>query len=103
MPSCDGPGGRYVVDGVTSGGFDGVVERDDFSVIELRDSELGGSLEVEVSPAARIDARPFLTASQSEAGFEKIMQTATIRISWPVSIPDGASVTVCVRLGVKKW
>ncbi|HET9341887.1 MAG TPA: alpha-amylase/4-alpha-glucanotransferase domain-containing protein [Candidatus Eremiobacteraceae bacterium] len=103
MPSCDGPGGTYVVDGIKSGGFDGVVERDDVKAVELRDSELGGALEVEVSPAARIDARPLYTASQSEAGFERIMQTATIRISWPVSIPEGESVTLGVRLGVKKW
>lgn len=103
MPSCDGPGGAYVVDGIELGGFETVVTREHASSIELRDSELGGSLEIDASPVATIEARPFYTASQSEAGFEKIMQTATVRLSWPVAIPAGGTVTLGVRLGVKKW
>lgn len=103
MPSCDGPGGAYVIDGAKVGGFENVVARDRASSIQLRDSELGGSLEIDASPGANIDARPFYTASQSEAGFEKIMQTATVRLSWPVAIREGGSVALGVRLGVKKW
>jgi len=102
MPSCDGPGGAYVVDGAQHGAFDKVV-RTEGTTIELRDSELGGQLDVEAHPLAGIDARPLYTASQSEAGFEKIMQAAVVRLSWLVEIPDGGSVALGVKLRVKKW
>jgi alpha-amylase len=103
MPSCDGPGGTYVVDRVEAGGFETLVTGEHLSSIEMRDSELGGSLEIAASPAVRIDARPFYTASQSEAGFEKIMQTATLRLWWPVAITEGGSLALDVKLGVRKW
>lgn len=103
MPSCDGPGGMYVVDGTAAAGFDTIVTCGGASVIELRDSELGGSLEIEASPRANIDAWPLYTASQSEGGFEKIMQTAVVRLAWPVEVPEFGDVTLGLRLGVKKW
>jgi len=31
------------------------------------------------------------------------MQAATVRISWPVVMSEVSSVTLGVRLGVKKW
>jgi len=103
MPSCDGPGGAYVHDGVASGRLDSAFEVERANMIGLHDRELGGAIEIEASPAAQFDLRPLYTASQSEAGFEKIMQAAVVRVSWPVQIRKGGSVTLGVRLSVKKW
>lgn len=103
MPSCDGPGGSFRVGGVGSGGFGEPASWTDVASLELADSELGGSLFVESEPAAAIDARPHCTASQSEAGFERIMQAVALRLSWPVDLAEGDSRTIDVRLRVKKW
>jgi hypothetical protein len=43
---------------------------------------LHGALRIEASQPVRLDARPHRTVSQSEAGFEKIMQAVCITLSW---------------------
>jgi hypothetical protein len=59
----------------------------DLAQIRLEDSELGGALEIAVvSPrpegstlgVSTFSAAPHRTVSQSEAGFEKVMQAACI-------------------------
>ncbi len=83
MPSCDGFGGRYVLaDGSVPGGFGEPLGLPSASELTLDDSELGGALRIEASRPVRIDAGPHRTVSQSEAGFEKIMQAVCITLAW---------------------
>lgn len=84
MPSCDGPAGRLVTDGRVLGGFGQPLELDDMREVLLEDAVLGGSLRVHVSKPVRLAAQPLFSVSQSEAGFEKIMQALTLTLSWPV-------------------
>ncbi|MCL2297158.1 MAG: DUF1926 domain-containing protein [Proteobacteria bacterium] len=101
MPSCDGFLGRYVLaDGSIGGGFgqllqlaeeqtegqtEGLTETD---TLTLEDGVLGGRLVLRTSQAVALECRPHKTVSQSEAGFEKIMQSVELRLRWV--IPDAA-------------
>jgi hypothetical protein len=97
MPSCDGYLGRYLLDGEVRGGFGQPLEVEGMTVLRMEDGVLGGSLTVRCEPAARLDARPLHTVSQSEAGFEKIMQAATLSLAW--SLPGGtAEVQVVISI-----
>ena len=89
MPSCDGFLGRYLLEGEVRGGFGQPLGVEGMTVIRLEDGVLGGSLTVQCEPPADLEARPLHTVSQSEAGFEKIMQAATLSLAW--SLPGGAS------------
>ncbi|MBK7023571.1 MAG: DUF1926 domain-containing protein [Sulfuritalea sp.] len=83
LPSCDGFGGRYVLaDGSVPGGFGEALELSGVQRITLDDSELHGALLIEASQPVRLEARPHRTVSQSEAGFEKIMQAVCITLAW---------------------
>ena len=83
LPSCDGYGGRYVLaDGSVPGGFGEALELASMQRITLDDSELNGALQIETSQPVRLEARPHRTVSQSEAGFEKIMQAVCITLTW---------------------
>lgn len=85
MPSCDGPAGRFVYNNQIPGGFGQVLEFDAAKKLELQDEVLGGALLVHLSAPARIESQPHFTVSQSEAGFEKIMQAVTLTLTWPLS------------------
>ena len=83
MPSCDGFGGSYVLaDGSVPGGFGDGLQLATASQLTLNDSELRGALRIEAGRPVRIDAAPHRTVSQSEAGFEKIMQAVCITLAW---------------------
>ncbi|MCK9380061.1 MAG: DUF1926 domain-containing protein [Sulfuritalea sp.] len=83
LPSCDGYGGRYVLaDGSIPGGFGHALELDGMQRITLEDAELRGALQIEAIQPAHLMARPHRTVSQSEAGFEKIMQAVCIALAW---------------------
>ena len=83
MPSCDGFGGRYLLaDGSVPGGFGDPLQIDDVSRLTLDDSELRGALCIEASQSVRLEARAHRTVSQSEAGFEKIMQAVSLTLAW---------------------
>ncbi|MCM2308563.1 MAG: DUF1926 domain-containing protein [Sulfuritalea sp.] len=83
LPSCDGYGGRYVLaDGSIPGGFGQTLELDGMRTLTLDDSELRGALQIAATQPVRLSARPHRTVSQSEAGFEKIMQAVCITLSW---------------------
>ncbi|MDR2838606.1 MAG: DUF1926 domain-containing protein [Azonexus sp.] len=89
MPSCDGFLGRYVLaDGSIAGGFGQSLQVAETGSLTLEDGVLGGRVTLSLTPAARLECRPHKTVSQSEAGFEKIMQSAEIQVSW--EIPDDA-------------
>ncbi len=87
MPSCDGFGGSFeLADGSVPGGFGQELRQFHLQRINLRDSELGGKLVLSASSPLTFASAPHFTVSQSEAGFEKVMQAATLRLSWPVSL-----------------
>ena len=85
MPSCDGPAGRFVLNGQIPGGFGQIMDFDAVKKIELQDEVLGGVLVLSTDSPAQIHTRPHFSVSQSEAGFEKIMQAVTLTLSWPMS------------------
>jgi 4-alpha-glucanotransferase len=78
MPSCDGPAGRYWYRGDCPGGFGSPLALQELTEITLEDDVLGGYLLLRASHPVSFSARPFMTVSQSEAGFEKIMQAVTV-------------------------
>jgi alpha-amylase len=85
MPSCDGFLGRYVLaSGQIPGGFGEPLELPLATQLALEDGVLGGRLRLATALPARISARPHRTVSQSEAGFEKVMQAVEITLSWPI-------------------
>jgi alpha-amylase/alpha-mannosidase (GH57 family) len=85
MPSCDGYSGRYILaDGGTPCGFGQPLDLAASRELTLDDRYLRGGLRLTASRPVGIAARPHHTVSQSEAGFEKIMQGACLTLSWPV-------------------
>lgn len=87
MPSCDGFLGRYVLaDGSIPGGFGQALEVARAGQLTLEDDVLGGAVRLAASLPATIRARPHHTVSQSEAGFEKIMQAVELTFGW--TVPD---------------
>ncbi len=78
LPSCDGPAGRYWYRGECPGGFGQPHNFADLTELSLEDDVLGGTLVLNASQPIALAARPFFTVSQSEAGFEKIMQAVTL-------------------------
>ncbi|MDR2173414.1 MAG: DUF1926 domain-containing protein [Burkholderiales bacterium] len=89
MPSCDGFLGRYVLaDGNIAGGFGQPLQLADATSLTLEDGVLGGRLILRTNQAIALEGRPHQTVSQSEAGFEKIMQSVELRLRWV--IPDAA-------------
>ena len=86
MPSCDGYAGRYVLaNGEIPCGFGDVLELAPTQALTLEDGVLGGALKLTANQPVAMTARPHHTVSQSEAGFEKIMQAVEIMLSWPVA------------------
>jgi alpha-amylase len=89
MPSCDGFLGRYVLaDGSIPGGFGAALDLAAAKSVTLADGVLGGRIRVDITIPAEIHGRPHQTVSQSEAGFEKIMQAVELSVNWV--IPDDA-------------
>jgi hypothetical protein len=97
MPSCDGFLGRYVHEGRIPGGFGEPIELESLTTLALEDGVLGGSVEILCSPPARLSARPHHTVSQSEDGFEKVMQAVTLDLSWAVG-EDTSELVIAVEV-----
>ena len=90
LPSCDGVGGRYILaDGSIPCGFGEPLEQDAVATITLDDRALEGGIRLTISPPAVLRAQPHHTISQSEEGFERIMQAAAIALAWPVQAGGG--------------
>ena len=87
MPSCDGVLGRYVHEGQVPGGFGQRIEIESLTTLALEDALLGGFVEVLCSPPAHVIGQPHLTVSQSEDGFEKVMQAVTLTLAWEMEEP----------------
>lgn len=90
MPSCDGYAGRYIVDGHIPGGFGQPLALTGSRGLVLDDRFMQGSVTLSMSRPATVDAQPYHTVSQSEDGFERVMQSATITCSWV--LPPGEHV-----------
>jgi 4-alpha-glucanotransferase/alpha-amylase len=85
MPSCDGPGGRYIQNHTVLSGFGQPIELAALTTLTLQDDTLGGSLTLAIASPATLSACPHYTVSQSEGGFEKIMQAIKLIITWPTT------------------
>ncbi len=96
MPSCDGWGGRYVHGGEILCGFGQLLQLSAMYELTLDDDVLGGSVKLKTSSPVALIAKPCYSVSQSEGGFEKIMQAVTLALEWPLSSPDMV-VTIEVR------
>ncbi len=95
MPSCDGPAGCFKVDGEITGGFGQAHWYGQCSAVMLMDEVLGGSLEISASSPAVVRSAPCFSVSQSEGGFEKIMQAVTLHFSWPLAeFKQGLTITL---------
>jgi hypothetical protein len=100
MPSCDGYSGRYILaDGSIPCGFGQALKLTGATQLTLDDRELRGALRLTSSRPLDIEAIPHYTVSQSEAGFEKIMQAACLRLSWPI---DAAQQETTISLEILK-
>ncbi|MFN0313678.1 MAG: alpha-amylase/4-alpha-glucanotransferase domain-containing protein [Burkholderiales bacterium] len=97
MPSCDGFLGRYVFEGQVPGGFGQALELDSMSTIMLEDGVLGGSIEILCSRPAKLRAAPHHTVSQSEDGFEKIMQAVTLDLVWEME-PGESDLLIAIEV-----
>lgn len=98
MPSCDGPGARYRYRDAVAGGLGQPLVLEGVREILLVDDYLGGTLVLRSSSPVRLRARPCYTVSQSEGGFEKIMQSVTLTLSWPL---DAAHAHIELSLEVR--
>ena len=101
MPCCDGPAGRYVVKGEDGrphipGGFGQSFNWSGLDELTLEDHYLKGAVALRITPPARVKAQPHFTVSQSEAGFEKIMQAVELTLTWEVDGPTEVAVQVRV-------
>jgi hypothetical protein len=86
MPSCDGPAGFFRVGENIHGGFGQVLALSELSGIELEDGVLGGVIHLQSSIPCEFASHPHFSVSQSEAGFEKIMQAVTLELHWPAKV-----------------
>ncbi len=82
LPSCDGPGGRFLHAGAIRGGFGDSLALEETIEFTLDDTFLGAAVKLGWNRPGRVFARPYHTVSQSEQGFERIMQSATVTLSW---------------------
>ncbi len=85
MPSCNGYAGRYIQDEKIISGFGSGLELNDMNGLVLDDNVLGGNLVLNNNHPIQLLGMPYFTVSQSEAGFEKIMQAVMLTLQWPLS------------------
>jgi len=83
MPSCDGPAGRFRVHGEIAGGFGQAHTWPLLNELLLEDDVLRGRLRIHTNLPCHLISAPHFSVSQSEAGFEKIMQAVSLELSWP--------------------
>lgn len=100
MPSCDGPAGRILLDREIIGGFGSPYLGENLNQITLIDDILGGTLQWDMHPPADWQSAPHFSVSQSEAGFEKIMQALTLTLRWRIDL-DGADAKQRVRVQLR--
>ena len=100
MPSCDGYAGRYMLaDGSVPCGFGQTLEIEAATRLLLVDGVLGGKLIVNSNLPVAISGRPHFSVSQSEAGFEKIMQAAVLTLRWEARSEQTLEITLTAETG----
>ncbi|HWV19361.1 MAG TPA: alpha-amylase/4-alpha-glucanotransferase domain-containing protein [Rhodocyclaceae bacterium] len=100
MPSCDGYAGRYVLaDGSIPCGFGQALDIERATRLSLVDGVLGGKLILASNQPVDISGRPHFTVSQSEAGFEKIMQAAVLTLRWQAVPEQTLEITLTAETG----
>ncbi|TAK40294.1 MAG: DUF1926 domain-containing protein [Betaproteobacteria bacterium] len=99
LPSCDGFAGRYLVGGAALCGFGQPLELQGAAELALDDRFMQGRVALHIDPPARVSAQPCYTVSQSEDGLERVMQSATLRLAWPID-RDQAAIGVALRIEV---
>lgn len=99
MPSCDGTGAHYLYQGAVAGGLGQALALEDMRELALVDNFMGGSLTLRSNLPVGLRARPCYTVSQSEGGFEKIMQSVTLTLAWPL---DAAHANIDLSLEIRK-
>jgi hypothetical protein len=99
MPSCDGFLGRIVRNDEVVGGFGTPMLHGTIASLRLEDGVLGGAMDVDASLPASMRTEPVHSVSQSEAGFEKIMQALALTLEW--NLPAGTH-ALSIRLGVTR-
>jgi 4-alpha-glucanotransferase len=82
MPSCDGFLGRYRLNGEICGGFGQACGWQGITELILEDGVLGGRIALNSRGPIDLLAAPHRTVSQSEDGFEKIMQAVCLTARW---------------------
>jgi hypothetical protein len=90
MPSCDGPAGRFRIGEEIMGGFGQLLSVGNLQHIALEDAVLGGKLKVVLSRPVSLLSQPCFSVSQSEAGFEKIMQAVVLVFECQLAAQDAA-------------
>ncbi|MES1982455.1 MAG: alpha-amylase/4-alpha-glucanotransferase domain-containing protein [Pseudomonadota bacterium] len=85
MPSCDGCAGRYIQHGKILSGFGSLLELTDSNGLTLDDGVLGGNVLLNTNLPTQLHGLPYFSVSQSEAGFEKIMQAVMLTLRWPLA------------------
>jgi hypothetical protein len=102
LPACDGFAGRYILaNGEIPCGFGQELAQEALTMITLDDRVLGGALVLTAGSPVALRARPHFTVSQSEAGFEKIMQAATVILTWPLT-PACGVFTIALEVAVRR-
>ncbi|MEW6312469.1 MAG: alpha-amylase/4-alpha-glucanotransferase domain-containing protein [Pseudomonadota bacterium] len=99
MPSCDGFAGRYIHNGGVPGGFGMALELEAVREIALDDDVLGGHVALRASHPVQLRGAPYFTVSQSEAGFEKIMQAVELGLQWRLA---GAEMVITLEVNQGK-
>ena len=100
MPSCDGYAGRYMLaDGSVPCGFGQALHIDKATRLTLIDGVLGGKLILTSNLPLAISGRPHFTVSQSEAGFEKIMQAAVLTLRWQAQAEQTLEISLTAESG----
>ena len=98
MPSCDGPAGRFRIGNDIPGGFGQPLHLDEMRELVLEDEVLGGSLRLSSNLPAVLNTWPHFSVSQSEAGFEKIMQAVTLELTFAMTgVTKGIDLQLEVR------
>jgi 4-alpha-glucanotransferase len=95
MPSCDGFLGRFVVEGEVAGGFGEAHQWPSLARLKLEDGVLRGQVTLDTDGPAAFASAPHHTVSQSEDGFEKVMQAVCVTLR----LPARAETTVTLSIG----
>ncbi|MDP2810915.1 MAG: DUF1926 domain-containing protein [Rhodocyclaceae bacterium] len=104
MPSCNGFLGRYILStGDIPCGFGQPLDlpaQSNGALLILDDGVLKGALVVATDAPAALSARPHHTVSQSEAGFEKVMQGVELTLVW---LPSTSGNALTITLEVQPY